>query len=122
VPAFAWCLSLAVWHFAEECAELCRLRRRCPQCSSVLRSALSCAGCAGEVLFGTDSHTCNAGAFGQFATGVGNTDAGFIMGTGKLLIKVRLCMGRHGLMQLRECLQWTCRKLVCRRHGQGMHQ
>ena len=44
--------------------------------------------CAGEVLFGTDSHTCNAGAFGQFATGVGNTDAGFILGTGKLLIKV----------------------------------
>lgn len=43
----------------------------------------------GEVLFGTDSHTCNAGAFGQFATGVGNTDAGFILGTGKLLIKVR---------------------------------
>ena len=44
--------------------------------------------CAGEVLFGTDSHTCNAGAFGQFASGVGNTDAGFILGTGKLLIKV----------------------------------
>lgn len=42
----------------------------------------------GEVLFGTDSHTCNAGAFGQFATGVGNTDAGFIMGTGRLLVKV----------------------------------
>ena len=46
-------------------------------------------GCrAGEVLFGTDSHTCNAGAFGQFASGIGNTDAGFILGTGKLLIKV----------------------------------
>ena len=43
---------------------------------------------SGEVLFGTDSHTCNAGAFGQFATGIGNTDAGFILGTGKLLIKV----------------------------------
>ncbi|KAK9814979.1 hypothetical protein WJX73_003802 [Symbiochloris irregularis] len=42
----------------------------------------------GEVLFGTDSHTCNAGAFGQFASGIGNTDAGFILGTGKLLIKV----------------------------------
>ncbi len=42
----------------------------------------------GEVLFGTDSHTCTAGAFGQFATGIGNTDAGFIMGTGKLWVKV----------------------------------
>jgi len=42
----------------------------------------------GEVLFGTDSHTCNAGAFGQFATGIGNTDAAFIMGTGKLWVKV----------------------------------
>ncbi|PKA56281.1 3-isopropylmalate dehydratase [Apostasia shenzhenica] len=42
----------------------------------------------GEVLLGTDSHTCNAGAFGQFATGIGNTDAGFVMGTGKLLLKV----------------------------------
>ncbi len=39
-------------------------------------------------MFGTDSHTCNAGAFGQFASGIGNTDAGFILGTGKLLIKV----------------------------------
>jgi len=46
----------------------------------------------GEVLFGTDSHTCNAGAFGQFATGIGNTDAGFIMGTGKLLVKVPATM------------------------------
>lgn len=46
----------------------------------------------GEVLFGTDSHTCNAGAFGQFATGIGNTDAAFVMGTGKLLIKVPATM------------------------------
>jgi len=46
----------------------------------------------GEVMFGTDSHTCNAGAFGQFATGIGNTDAGFILGTGKLLIKVPATM------------------------------
>jgi len=42
----------------------------------------------GEILFGTDSHTCTAGAFNQFATGIGNTDAGFVMGTGKLLLKV----------------------------------
>jgi len=42
----------------------------------------------GEVLFGTDSHTCTHGAFGLFATGVGNTDAALIMGTGKLWVKV----------------------------------
>lgn len=42
----------------------------------------------GEIIFGTDSHTCSHGALGAFATGIGNTDAGFIMGTGKLLIKV----------------------------------
>jgi len=42
----------------------------------------------GEVLLGTDSHTCMAGAFGEFATGIGNTDAGFVLGTGKLLLKV----------------------------------
>ncbi len=42
----------------------------------------------GEILFGTDSHTCTAGAFGEFATGIGNTDAGFILGTGKLWVKV----------------------------------
>jgi 3-isopropylmalate/(R)-2-methylmalate dehydratase large subunit len=42
----------------------------------------------GEVIFGTDSHTCTHGALGAFATGVGNTDAGFVMGTGKLLLKV----------------------------------
>jgi 3-isopropylmalate/(R)-2-methylmalate dehydratase large subunit len=42
----------------------------------------------GEVLLGTDSHTCTAGAFGMFATGIGNTDAGFVLGTGKLWLKV----------------------------------
>jgi 3-isopropylmalate/(R)-2-methylmalate dehydratase large subunit len=42
----------------------------------------------GEVLFGTDSHTCTAGAFGEFATGIGNTDAGFVLGSGKLWVKV----------------------------------
>ncbi len=42
----------------------------------------------GEILLGTDSHTCTAGAFGQIATGVGNTDAAFTLGTGKTWLKV----------------------------------
>ncbi len=46
----------------------------------------------GEILLGTDSHTCTAGAFGQFATGIGNTDAGFVLGTGKLWLKVPATM------------------------------
>ncbi len=41
----------------------------------------------GEVLFGTDSHSCTSGAFGMFSTGIGNTDAAFILGTGKLWVK-----------------------------------
>jgi len=44
-----------------------------------------------QVLLGTDSHTCTAGAFGQFATGIGITDAGFVLGAGKLLLKVKRC-------------------------------
>ncbi len=46
----------------------------------------------GEILLGTDSHTCTAGAFGQFATGVGNTDAAFTLGTGKTWLKVPATM------------------------------
>ena len=42
----------------------------------------------GEILLGTDSHTCTAGAFGQFASGVGNTDAAFVFGTGKTWLRV----------------------------------
>ncbi len=42
----------------------------------------------GEVIVGTDSHTCSHGALGAFATGIGNTDAGFVMGSGKILLKV----------------------------------
>jgi 3-isopropylmalate/(R)-2-methylmalate dehydratase large subunit len=42
----------------------------------------------GEILLGTDSHTCTHGAFGELATGIGNTDAGFVLGTGKLWLRV----------------------------------
>lgn len=42
----------------------------------------------GTVLIGTDSHTCTSGAFGLFSTGVGNTDAAFIMGTGRIWLRV----------------------------------
>ena len=46
----------------------------------------------GELLLGTDSHTCTHGAFGEFATGIGNTEAGFVMGAGKLWLKVPASM------------------------------
>jgi 3-isopropylmalate/(R)-2-methylmalate dehydratase large subunit len=42
----------------------------------------------GEILIGTDSHTCTHGALGMFATGVGNSDAALVMGTGKTWLKV----------------------------------
>lgn len=42
----------------------------------------------GSLLVGTDSHSCTSGAFGMFSTGVGNTDAALIMGTGKIWVKV----------------------------------
>ena len=75
--------------------------------AGVCHTALAARGHTrpGEVLLGTDSHTCMAGAFGEFATGIGNTDAGFVFGTGKLLLKVPETMRfwfdgqlQHGVM------------------------
>src|SRR3989344_2381600 len=37
----------------------------------------------GELLLGADSHTCTAGAFGMYAEGVGSTEAGVALATGK---------------------------------------
>jgi 3-isopropylmalate/(R)-2-methylmalate dehydratase large subunit len=42
----------------------------------------------GKVVIGADSHTCTHGAFGAFATGVGSTDMGAILATGKTWLKV----------------------------------
>jgi 3-isopropylmalate/(R)-2-methylmalate dehydratase large subunit len=46
----------------------------------------------GELLLGTDSHTCTHGAFGEFATGIGNTEGAFVMGTGRLWLRVPATM------------------------------
>lgn len=42
----------------------------------------------GALVVGADSHTCTHGAFGAFATGVGSTDMGAILATGKTWLKV----------------------------------
>jgi 3-isopropylmalate/(R)-2-methylmalate dehydratase large subunit len=43
---------------------------------------------AGNIIVGTDSHTCTYGAFGAFATGVGSTDMASVFATGKLWFMV----------------------------------
>ena len=42
----------------------------------------------GDLVIGADSHTCTYGALGAFSTGVGSTDLGVIMATGKSWLKV----------------------------------
>ena len=44
--------------------------------------------CAGDLIIGADSHTCTYGALGAFSTGVGSTDAGVGLATGKAWFKV----------------------------------
>lgn len=42
----------------------------------------------GDLIIGSDSHTCTYGALGAFATGVGSTDAGVAYATGEAWFKV----------------------------------
>lgn len=42
----------------------------------------------GDLVIGADSHTCTYGALGAFSTGVGSTDLGSAMATGKAWFKV----------------------------------
>ncbi len=42
----------------------------------------------GEIVVGTDSHTCTYGAAGAFATGIGSTDMGFVLRFGALYFRV----------------------------------
>lgn len=42
----------------------------------------------GDILIGTDSHTCTAGALGVFATGMGATDIGIAYATGKTWFRI----------------------------------
>jgi 3-isopropylmalate/(R)-2-methylmalate dehydratase large subunit len=44
----------------------------------------------GDLVIGADSHTCTYGALGIFSSGVGSTDLGVIMATGKTWLKVPL--------------------------------
>jgi len=42
----------------------------------------------GMVLFGADSHTCQGGAVGAFATGIGSSEMAAVWASGKLWVKV----------------------------------
>jgi len=49
----------------------------------------------GDVVVGTDSHTCTAGALGSFATGIGHTEMAGVFATGRLWLKVPRAVEVH---------------------------
>ncbi len=42
----------------------------------------------GDLVIGTDSHTCTYGGIGAFATGVGSTDGAAVMASGEIWLKI----------------------------------
>ena len=42
----------------------------------------------GDIVVGSDSHTCTYGAVGAFATGIGSTDMGFVLRFGALYFRI----------------------------------
>ena len=64
----------------------------------------------GDLMIGADSHTCTYGGIGAFSTGVGSTDAGVGMATGRAWFKVP------------ETIRFEIDgELPCGRHGKGHH-
>jgi 3-isopropylmalate/(R)-2-methylmalate dehydratase large subunit len=60
------------------------------ECNGPCHQVLGEAGfdLPGTVLVGTDSHTCTAGAFGCFGTGIGSTEAAGVLHTGTIWLRV----------------------------------
>ena len=104
---FSWTLLRSTAFDISMTPRIVRISEQNPNYKGVCHIALPQDGhCRlGDEVFGTDSRTCNAGAFGVFAVGVANTDAGFILGTGRLLIKVwhpRPLSARHCEIRYRQ--------------------
>lgn len=59
----------------------------------------------GELIIGADSHTCTYGAVGAFATGVGSTDMGVALASGRLWFKVpdTIAFEIYGKLRRRVC-------------------
>lgn len=55
-------------------------------CHQVMAEA--CYDRPGSLVVGTDSHTCMAGAFGAFGTGIGSTEMLGVLATGQIWLKV----------------------------------
>jgi 3-isopropylmalate/(R)-2-methylmalate dehydratase large subunit len=58
----------------------------------------------GDLIVGSDSHTCAYGALGAFSTGIGSTDMAFVFATGKLWFRVPETMRFEVSGKLPQCV------------------